>query len=135
LLSHACPNPQRVALGLSELLINAVEHGNLDIGYAEKTRLLQKGTWQAEVEHRSQDPALSTRVVRVAFRTLEDYISIAVKDEGKGFDWRPYLDFSPERAFDPHGRGISLARMLSFDALEYFGNGSTVLARLKLQDS
>lgn len=29
MLSQACPDPKRVVLGLSELLINAVEHGNL----------------------------------------------------------------------------------------------------------
>ena len=131
LLSQACPNPQRVAVGLSELLINAVEHGNLGIGYAEKSRLLQNGAWQTEIERRLQEPTLADRWVRVAFRTDDELVTIAVKDEGSGFDWRPYLDFSTERAFDPHGRGISLARKLSFDALEYFGNGSTVLARVK----
>lgn len=134
LLSHACPNPPRVALGLSELLINAVEHGNLEIGYVEKSRLLQRGAWQEEVERRLQDPAYGDRMVRVAFRTADDGISIAVKDDGRGFDWRQYLDFSPERAFDPHGRGISLARTLSFDSLEFHGVGNTVLAKLKLPD-
>ena len=32
-LSNMCPSPQRVVVGLVELLINAVEHGNLDIGF------------------------------------------------------------------------------------------------------
>ena len=55
-----------------------------------------------------------------------------VVDQGDGFDWKPFMEFSAERAFDPHGRGISLARMLSFDATEYQGNGNTVLAVVKL---
>ena len=38
---HHPRSPQRVAMGLSELLINAVEHGNLAISYSDKTRLLQ----------------------------------------------------------------------------------------------
>jgi hypothetical protein len=29
--AHACPKPEKVILGLSELFINAVEHGNLGI--------------------------------------------------------------------------------------------------------
>jgi CheY-like chemotaxis protein len=37
-LASACPDPRRVAIGLTELLLNAVEHGNLAIGYREKTR-------------------------------------------------------------------------------------------------
>jgi DNA-binding response OmpR family regulator len=131
-LSHACPEPQRVALGLSELLVNAVEHGNLGIRYGEKTRLLQLGRWQDEVEARLANPEYASRRVRVKFNRCKDTITIIIADEGNGFDWRPFLEFSPERAFDPHGRGISMARMLSFDQIEYQGNGNTVMAQVKL---
>ncbi len=131
-LSHACPEPQRVALGLSELLVNAVEHGNLGIRYGEKTRLLQLGRWQDEVEARLANPEYAGRRVRVNFSRSKETITIIITDEGNGFDWRPFLEFSPERAFDPHGRGISMARMLSFDQIEYRGNGNTVMAQVRL---
>ncbi|MBB5192790.1 DNA-binding response OmpR family regulator [Silvimonas terrae] len=131
-LSHACPEPQRVALGLSELLVNAVEHGNLGIRYGEKTRLLQLGRWQDEVEARLASPDYAGRRVRVNFSRTKETITIIITDEGNGFDWRPFLEFSPERAFDPHGRGISMARMLSFDQIEYRGNGNTVMAQVRL---
>ncbi|GGP20801.1 response regulator [Silvimonas iriomotensis] len=131
-LSHACPEPQRVALGLSELLVNAVEHGNLGIRYGEKTRLLQLGRWQDEVEARLANPEYAKRRVRVAFSRSKETITIVITDEGNGFDWRPFLEFSPERAFDPHGRGISMARMLSFDQIEYQGTGNTVMAQVRL---
>ncbi|MDR3427373.1 response regulator [Silvimonas sp.] len=131
-LSHACPEPQRVALGLSELLVNAVEHGNLGIRYGEKTRLLQLGRWQDEIESRLSHPDYAGRRVRVQFQRGESAITIVITDQGAGFDWRPFLEFSPERAFDPHGRGISMARMLSFDQIEYQGEGNTVVARVSL---
>ncbi|GGP26196.1 response regulator [Silvimonas amylolytica] len=131
-LSHACPEPQRVALGLSELLVNAVEHGNLGIRYGEKTRLLQLGRWQDEVESRLANPEYAARRVRVNFSRSKETITIVITDEGNGFDWRPFLEFSPERAFDPHGRGISMARMLSFDQIEYQGTGNTVMAQVRL---
>ncbi len=38
------------------------------------------------------------------------------------------MDFDPNRAFDPHGRGIAVARLSSFDDLEYLGPGNEVLA-------
>ena len=38
-LAGICPDPASVAMGLTELLVNAVEHGNLGISYAEKKRL------------------------------------------------------------------------------------------------
>jgi CheY-like chemotaxis protein len=38
LLADASMNPERTVTGYSELLINAIEHGNLGISYAEKSR-------------------------------------------------------------------------------------------------
>ncbi|WP_035057324.1 ATP-binding response regulator [Andreprevotia chitinilytica] len=132
LLSNACPEPQRVALGLSELLVNAVEHGNLGISYGEKTTLLQQGRWHDEVESRLSHPDYHHRHVCVRFIRDNEHLHFEIEDQGAGFDWQPFLEFSPERAFDPHGRGISMARMLSFDVVEYQGRGNRVIARVKL---
>ncbi len=38
-LASFCPDPIKSVLGLGELLVNAVEHGNLGITYSEKTLL------------------------------------------------------------------------------------------------
>ncbi|KAF0813136.1 Response regulator PleD [Andreprevotia sp. IGB-42] len=132
LLSNACPNPQKVALGLSELLVNAVEHGNLGISYSEKTRLLQQGRWHDEVASRLAHPDYRQRRVCVRFTRKDGHLEFTIADEGAGFDWKPFLEFSPERAFDPHGRGISMARMLSFDMVEYQGKGNEVVAHIRL---
>ena len=51
-----------------------------------------------------------------------------IEDQGEGFDWRKYLEISPERAFHTHGRGIAMSRMLCFDSLEYVGKGNEVRA-------
>jgi len=37
-------------------LINAVEHGNLQIGYELKTQLVAEGRWREEIERRQDDP-------------------------------------------------------------------------------
>ena len=42
-LANAFPDPKRVVIGLTELLVNAVEHGNLAITYDEKSRLREEG--------------------------------------------------------------------------------------------
>ena len=46
---------------------------------------------------------------------------------GCGFDWRRFLDFDPERAFAPNGRGIALSRQLSFSSLTYIPPGNRVV--------
>jgi anti-sigma regulatory factor (Ser/Thr protein kinase) len=58
-------------------------------------------------------------------------IEVTITDEGKGFDWNPFLDFDPDRAYDLNGRGIAMARMLGFESLEYQGAGNVVVARTK----
>ena len=132
LLSSVCPQPEKVAMGLSELLINAVEHGNLGITYKEKTKLIQDNAWEGELNQRLALPQYASRRASVMLTRDNHEIRFVVADQGDGFDWQPFMEFSPDRAFDPHGRGISMARMLSFDAIEYQGNGNTVVATIKL---
>lgn len=129
-LSHNCPMPERVVIGLQELLVNAVEHGNLGITYADKTRLILKNQWQEEVEKRQALPEYSTRRVEIRFQRHASHIVINIQDEGSGFDWHKYLQLDTERAFDPHGRGIAIANMMSFDNINYLGNGNIVEVRI-----
>ena len=49
-----------------------------------------------------------------------------ISDQGDGFDWQPYLDIDLSRIFDTHGRGIAMARGLSFDQVEFLGKGNQV---------
>jgi hypothetical protein len=60
-------------------------------------------------------------------------IEFVISDEGSGFDARRYLDFDPARAYDLNGRGIAMARMLSFQRIEYVGCGNRVVAAIALE--
>lgn len=131
MLASFYPDPARVLLGLSELLINAVEHGNLGISYREKSRLLQEARWEEEVKHRLALPESAGKVVNVQLEHLSNEIRVTITDCGTGFDWKKYLEMSPERAFDPNGRGIAMSKMMSFDALEFMGKGNQVMAVVK----
>lgn len=128
LLAKAASDPGRIVLGLSELLLNAVEHGNLGITYAEKTTLLAAGEFEAEVERRLRQPGIAGREACVEFERRDAALHFLIRDQGQGFDWQQYLEIRPERAFDTHGRGIAMARMLSFDRIDYRGCGNEVLA-------
>ena len=132
LLASLCPAPETAALGLTELMVNAVEHGNLGIGYAEKAALKRDDAWEAEIGRRLALPEYRERQARISVRRTAAEIAFVIRDEGAGFDWRRYLDFDPERAFDPNGRGIAMARAMAFSRLEYRGSGNEVAASLKL---
>ncbi len=126
LLANTCEDSSRVVLGLTELLINAVEHGNLGISYEEKSRLNQNGEWEEEIRRRSMQETYKDREVVVEFERNANEVLFTIRDQGEGFDWRQYLEISPERAFDSHGRGIAMANTISFDTIDYVGVGNEV---------
>lgn len=128
LVANMAPDPARVVLGLSELMLNAVEHGNLGITYDEKSALIQENRLMDEVEQRLERPEQRNRYAVLHCERTDGEVRFLVRDEGQGFNWQPYLEITPERAFDTHGRGIAMSRMISFDRLEYRGRGNEVLA-------
>jgi CheY-like chemotaxis protein/anti-sigma regulatory factor (Ser/Thr protein kinase) len=127
-LAAAFPDPPRQVIGLSELMINAVEHGNLGITYEDKSALLANGRLDEEVAARLDQPEHRDKVVNVSLRRDADRIEVTITDQGAGFDWRRYLQMDPQRVFDAHGRGIVLARSISFDSVTYRGQGNQVTA-------
>ena len=130
LLAKLCPHPGQVVTGLSELLINALEHGNLGISYQDKTELLATHRWKGEVQARQQLPENRDKCVAVTAQRLPGLIRFEIQDEGPGFDWETFLAPNPTRLLDNHGRGIFMARMDSFDTLQYQGNGNRVVAEV-----
>ena len=128
-LANLCREGNTSAMGLVELLVNAVEHGNLGITYAEKSHLRQNYCWETEVARRLILEPWCHRRARVALRRDGNEIEFTISDEGAGFDWKPYLQLDPDRAYDLNGRGIAMAKMLGFVSLEYQGAGNIVIAR------
>jgi len=134
LLADISMNPERTVTGYSELLINAVEHGNLGITYAEKGRLLSEDRWADEIENRLKSPVHAEQKVEVVLHKEADALTVTITDQGPGFKWQKYMQLEPERAFDLHGRGIAMSRGLSFDHLEYLGKGNSVVAKVLLKN-
>lgn len=124
------PDAFGLRVGLAELVMNAMEHGNLEICGSEKAAaLVDEGDsysqlWQA----RLADPRLAERRVRIQASELQQGCCWEIRDEGPGFDWQPYLECQdPVEANSLHGRGIFVSRF-QFDRLEYRDGGRTVRA-------
>lgn len=131
-LAALCPHPDRVAPGLSDLMLNAVEHGNLGVTCAEKALLKWEGGWEAEIARRLVLPQFRGRFGTVRCERQAAQIAFTITDQGDGFNWNNYLTFDPGRAFDPNGRGIAMAKAVSFSSLEYQGKGNVVVATVSL---
>lgn len=129
-IAQACPNPDTAVIGISELLVNGIEHGNLGLSYEEKSRLKREDTWHTEVERLTNLPENSEKRVQLDFSRNEERITLTFIDQGQGFAWESFLSMSPERAFDPNGRGIALARLMSFATIHYEGCGNIAVATI-----
>ena len=122
----AIPRDQRegVHVGLTELLMNAIEHGNLGITGKQKAAALSAPDGLAELTRRRlAQPDLAARRVTVHFRMDARAFEWVIADEGAGFDWRAVSDAPEgEALYASHGRGIMLSR-LYFDSVKVSGTG------------
>jgi CheY-like chemotaxis protein len=115
-----------LSLAVRELLLNAVEHGTLDLSYQDKAHALEQGRLAEMLAERRAHPAYADRRVTVVARRREDEILVEIGDQGAGFDWRSLPDpTDPSNLLAEHGRGVLLARM-SVDRLSYNETGNTV---------
>ena len=134
-LASLCPVPDAVAPGLSDLMVNAVEHGNLGVTYQEKAKLKWEGDWEGEIRRRLTLPEYQDRFATIRVERTQPFAArFTITDQGEGFDWQKFLTFDPDRAYDPNGRGIAMAKMMSFSSLEYRGKGNIVEATVSLAD-
>jgi PAS domain-containing protein len=117
-----------VKASLREIIINAIEHGNLNIGFDEKSEALMEGNYLEFLQKRQEDPRYSRKVIRVEYVLTEEYVAYRVTDEGKGFDHKNMLQKSLDElndAHEQHGRGIHMTRSV-FDRIEYNDVGNQV---------
>ena len=128
-IASATPDPEH-AMVIAELLLNAVEHGNLGITYAEKGKLLEENAWDGEVTRRLALPENANRNVEVRMKREEGNLKIEIEDQGPGFDFERYLKIEESRLFDNHGRGIAIAR--SALNVEFIGSGNKAVVTIPL---
>ncbi len=118
---------KNIELGLNEVFLNAIEHGNLSISSEEKSRLKTNHSWQTEIEQRLNHPLYQFKQVEVIAELTPTHIIITITDEGEGFAWRELEQASfATTAGAYHGRGLLVARSLCFDKMEFSEKGNQV---------
>lgn len=132
-LGKCFPNPEDASANLISLLTNAV-YANIGIDYAHKTRLLLEGRLDDEVNRLLNKEDYKHKRAHVSIAVNPRTIVVNIKDQGFGFDWKKYLNFSADYAHNPNGRGIVKAK-LYFSSLEYLGNGSEVLCTKVIEEN
>ncbi|MBO7054701.1 MAG: ATP-binding protein [Bacteroidales bacterium] len=116
-------------IGLEELIINAIEHGNLNISFEEKSTAILNGTFDSLLAQRQADERYKNKSITVTFHQEPEYDEWFIKDEGIGFNPCdiPCLIRESELK-NLHGRGIFISRF-HFDEIQYSEGGTKVRLR------
>ncbi len=126
------PNTENsIRITLTELLMNAIEHGNCGISFDEKSTFLNNGGNINELikEKASHEVNLHKKIY-FSYKYTDTEISFTIRDCGKGFNHKK-LNYNPESEDDLgrlHGRGIFLSKHFAAD-ISYNDIGNEVTAR------
>ncbi len=112
-------------MGLYELIVNAIEHGNLELD----SELKHRRNYLEILKRRASEPLLCDRRVTIEVIVVADTFTCIIEDQGPGFDWHSLPDpTDPENLFKPHGRGVIMAGNF-FDEFFYNESGNRVTVR------
>ncbi len=120
----ACP--QMIEPALLDLMINALEHGNLGVDHAEKSQWIASGDYTRKIEERLLLSNNKDKFVEMCVEKEGAATKVTITDMGGGFDWKKYLDQSIENNTQENGMGFAVIRMAPA-SLEYVSPGNKVI--------
>ena len=114
----------RVGTAVYEGLVNAIEHGNLEIKSSERDK--PTGVYRRMLEDRAADSTFRRRHVYLTTRLTRTEASFTIRDQGPGFDPSSLPDpTSPENVGKVNGRGMFLIRTF-MDEVRFNESGNEV---------
>lgn len=101
-----------LAMSIYEMLVNAIEHGNCGINYAEKTAVLDRGGYITDlIREKCKDPVVAAKRVTFEYAFQHDCARFLIGDEGHGFDWKEFVEEKHTTGIlELHGRGIFMTK-------------------------
>jgi DNA-binding response OmpR family regulator len=116
-----------IAMAFHEALVNALEHGNLELDSTLKGDLLAAEDPYTQLRsQRLADPAYAARLVEVRLAMDTERFELEISDEGAGFDAGDLSGLPPESDMAPHcGRGLPLIFMV-MDEVHFNEKGNQI---------
>lgn len=123
----------RMALGIKEAIMNAIDHGNLELNSKLREGETGDGYRSLGDERMTQEPYASRRIT-VRATVTDDELRYIIRDDGPGFDPSTLPDpLDPENLLRPHGRGLMLIQTF-MDQVSHNEKGNEI-TMVKLRDA
>jgi len=105
-------NVKYLRIALREMILNAIEHGNLCITFNEKTEAIANDCYLQFIAQRRADPRYRDRTVVVEYSLNGRRVAYRITDQGPGFDHAGFMARMREvnENLMVHGRGIMMAK-------------------------
>ena len=122
----------KLQMALSELVLNAIEHGNCGISREERDEGLAAGSSLIQmISDRNQDPEVIQKKVLLEWDLTEEESRFIISDEGEGFDVDQFKKSLQKATSDSlSGRGILLSRIVA-DRIFFNKKGNQVSMIMK----
>jgi len=126
------PTYEGLRIGLYEIIINAIEHGNLGITYDDKNEALNSNTYMDLLEERIKKAEEEGKKVEITSTFENNIFEIEVKDDGNGFDYKNIPSPNdPDKLLEAHGRGVFLTSIY-YDEVKYLDPGNKVILKKQI---
>ncbi|MDH3602738.1 MAG: anti-sigma factor antagonist [Candidatus Tectomicrobia bacterium] len=118
-----------IRLSLAEVLMNAIEHGNLGIDSDQKQAALARDRFEELVEERQRQKPYASRLVTISYTHTAAYMSVTIRDEGLGFDWQSISSMPLAEEMPPsQGQGLRIVRSyIDYCVFHHPGNTVTLV--------
>lgn len=114
------------AMAYHEALMNAHEHGNLELESHLKADLFNaEDAYGALLQQRLKDPAYASRLIEVVAEMKPDTYTVSIRDQGRGFDSDRCFRFSDENIAKQFGRGLAMIHLV-MDEVTFHHRGTEI---------
>lgn len=117
----------KLGMIFTEMMMNAYEHGNLNISNKKKKELISNGELESECHKR--ETLYGSRTIKINYLISAHGegkdIRFDIEDEGEGFDTKIFKKLVFDRT-SVNGRGFKIAKMM-VDAIYYSPKGNHVI--------
>ena len=120
-----------------ETILNAVEHGNLELPSSIKgsdfTKLEEFDQLRRQ---RLADPHYGKRMIRIGFQYSPQMFSLTISDDGPGFEWRKYVaEDNQLRGINTEAYGRGFMLILHIIDEVYFNEAGNSITLVKSRES